>query len=144
MKLTNALPIGATQTIPTQTMKQRVHFNMDCSHKHLLTNTLMTRPSFIIKPVASAKAAVASSAYIENCSSITVSCSIVITHLELCRDWWKAEKSISGFFAPGSFLCFVIQCINLLSYLFGRQIATFLCMISVGTGYGNKFQLYNR
>jgi len=104
----------------TQTVKQRVHFNMDCSHKHLLTNTLMTRPSFVIKPVASTKAAVASSAYIENCSSITVSCSIVITHLELCRALWKAEKSISGFFAPGRFLCFVIQCINLLSCLFGR------------------------
>ena len=92
MKLSNGLPIGATQTIPTQTMKQRVHFNMDCSHKNLLTNTLMTRPSFVIKPVASTKAAVASSGYIDNSSSITVSCSIVITHLELCRAWRKQKK----------------------------------------------------
>jgi len=44
-----------------KTMKQRVHFNMDCSHKHLLTNTLMTLPNFVIKPVAITKAALHSS-----------------------------------------------------------------------------------
>ena len=85
---------------------------------HLLTNTLMTLPIFIIKPKAITEAAVPSSGYIENCSSITVSCSIVVTHLELCRTWKKIEKSI---FAPGRFLCFVIQCINLFSCLFGRH-----------------------
>ena len=123
MKLPNALPIGATQTIPTQTMKQRIHFKMICAHKHLRTNALMTLPIFIIKPEAIiTKAAVASSGYIENCSSITVSCSIVITHLELCRAWWKTEKSISGFFALGRFL------INLLPCLFGRLTDCYFSM----------------
>jgi len=51
---------------------------MVCAHKHLLTNTLMTLTIFIIKPKAITKAAVPSSGYVGNCSSITVSCSIVI------------------------------------------------------------------
>jgi len=103
-------------------MKRRVHFNMDCSHKHLLTNTLVTLPSCVTEPVAITKAAVPSSGYIDNCSSITVSCSIVITHLELCRAWWKTEKSISGFFALGRFL------INLLPCLFGRLTDCYFSM----------------
>ena len=68
-----------------KTMKLRIYFNMVCAHKHLLTNTLMTIPFFVIKPKAITKAAVPSSGYIGNCSSITVSWSIVITHFELCR-----------------------------------------------------------
>ena len=64
---------------------------------HMLTNALVALPSCVTEPVAITKAAVPSSGYIGNCSSITVSCRIVVTHTELFKVCGKTSKLSSAF-----------------------------------------------
>jgi len=80
------------------------------AHKHMLTNALVTLPSCVTEPVAITKAAVPSSGYIGNGSSITVSCSVVVTHTELFKVCGKTSKSSLAHLLLTTFLDFLIHC----------------------------------